>query len=86
MRSDAARSTSIIPFLPRGAFDDDMTRLLGLAFDAACTELHDTGQPSVVLEILAKRIIEAAQKGEREQVRLRDAALDSLGIPKRSPI
>jgi len=31
------------------------------AFDAACKELDDTGQPKVVLEVMAERIIAAAR-------------------------
>ena len=34
---------SIIPFLPRGVFDEVATRAMGRAFDAACAALHDSG-------------------------------------------
>ena len=60
---------SISPFLPRGVFDDRATQILGQAFDAACKELHDTGQPEIVREVLAKRI---------SVRRLRDAALAGI--------
>ena len=33
----------------------------------------------IVLEVLAKRIIEAAKKGERDPIRLRDAGLAAFG-------
>ena len=33
-------------------------------FDAACKELHDTRQPRIVQEVMAKRIIDAARTGE----------------------
>jgi hypothetical protein len=42
---------------------------MGEAFDAACADLHDDGQPALVREIIAKRIIEAAKTGERDPVR-----------------
>ena len=45
------------------------------AFEAALKELDDTGQPKLVLEIIAERIIAAARIGERDPVRLRAAAL-----------
>jgi len=45
------------------------------AFDAACRDLHDTGQPDLVYEVIAKRIIEAAKSGERDPEKLRDWAL-----------
>jgi hypothetical protein len=39
---------SILPFIRESDFDDEATRLMGEAFDAACSGLHDTGQPIVV--------------------------------------
>jgi hypothetical protein len=69
---------SIHPFLPRGVFGDSATRILGEAFDAACKELHDTGQPEIVREVLAKRIIAEALKGQRSVRRLKEAALAGL--------
>ena len=55
---------SILPFTrDKSDFDDETTRLMGEAFDAACKGLRDTGQPSVVQEVIAKRIIKAAMKG-----------------------
>lgn len=70
---------SILPFVPRAVFDDATTRLMGEAFDAACRELHDRGQPDLVHEIIAKRIIAAARMGERDPTKLRDAGLAALG-------
>ncbi len=52
--------------------------IMGEAFDAACKELHDTGQPELVHEVTAKRIIAAAQKDERRVPQLRDIALAGL--------
>ena len=71
---------SILPFVRlRSDFPDDVTRIMGEAFDAACKELHDTGQPPIVQEIIAKRIIAAARTGERDVRRLRNLALAALG-------
>jgi hypothetical protein len=42
--------------------------------------LHDTGQPTIVLEILAKRIFALASSGEREADRLAAAALAALAV------
>jgi hypothetical protein len=73
---------SIIPFIRKTgvAFDDRVTALLGQAFDAACRELHDKGQPPIVNEIIAARIIEAAKSGERDVNRLCKAGLAALGL------
>jgi hypothetical protein len=39
---------SILPFIRKAAtaFDDHAARLMGEAFDAACKDLHDKGQPA----------------------------------------
>ena len=63
-------------------FDDEATRLMGEAMDAACEGLRDTGQPALVREIIAKRIIEATKKGERDPARLRAAGLAALGYDR----
>ena len=53
---------------------------MGLAFDTACKELHDRGQPQIVYEIIARRIIEAAKNGERDPTELTRAGLAALGL------
>lgn len=50
------------------------------AFRRACRSLHDTGQPEIVQEILAKRIIDFAKAGERDPRELCEKALKALGI------
>jgi len=66
---------TILTFLPRGVFDSGQTRVLGEAFDAVCAALHDTGQPDIVQEVIARRILAAARRGVKDPERLRDAAL-----------
>ena len=75
---------SILPFVARSGvvFNDLATQVMGQAFDAACKELHDKGQPTIVYEVIAKRIIDAARNGERDQVRLRNLGLAGLGLDK----
>jgi hypothetical protein len=58
-----------------GAFGPEAIAEMSKALDAACEELGDTGHPAVVREIAAQRIIQAARLGERDPVRLRQAAL-----------
>jgi hypothetical protein len=76
---------SIIPFIPRGIFDDAITKLMGDAFDAACKALHDTGEPHLAHEIMAKRIILAVRQGEHDVIRLRDAALAAVARRAKMP-
>ena len=71
-------SAQIFEFVRAGEFDDVATKAMCQAFEAAAKELHDTGQPTIVLEVLAHRIVEAARGGERDSDRLRDIALAAL--------
>ena len=54
---------SILPFIRKAGavFDDRATQIMGEAFDTACKDLHDTGQPPIVYEVIAVRIINAAR-------------------------
>ena len=65
-----------------GVFDPDAVRILTAAFDEAWQSVQHSGviftsqaHINATREILALRIIEMAQCGEREQCRLRDDAL-----------
>jgi hypothetical protein len=65
----------IDPFIQPGAFEPEAIAAMSEAFEAACKELDDFGQPRVAREVIARRIIAAAGFGERDPVRLRQAAL-----------
>ena len=71
---------SILPFNRKAGtvFDDRITEIMGEAFDSACKELQDTGQPPIVFEVIARRIIDATGTGERDPVRLRKVGLAAL--------
>ena len=75
---------SILPFIRKAGivFDDRITQVIGEAFENACIQLRDTGQPTIVYEVIAKRIIDAARSGERDLVRLRNAGLTALGLER----
>jgi hypothetical protein len=75
----ACRLRSVeLRFDRRNDFDDGLIKLMGDAFDEACRELHDKGQPPIVQEVLTKRIFDAMRRGERDPKRLRDAALSAI--------
>jgi hypothetical protein len=69
---------SIYSFVKPGVFDPVALATMDEAFDAACKALDDTGQPQIVREVIAERIIAAASTGERHPVRLLEAALPWL--------
>jgi hypothetical protein len=68
----------ILSFMQEGRFEPEVIAAMNEAFEASLKELHDTGQPKLVLEIIAERIIAAASSGEHDPVRLWKAALPWL--------
>jgi hypothetical protein len=71
--------STVIPVFRDSGFDDEATQILGRAYEIACRSLHPKGQPPVVQETLAKKIVQAAQFGERDPERLAAIALNILG-------
>ena len=75
-------SATIVPFLREASFDPGMVKAMSDAYDKARRELHDRGQPHIVNEIIATRIIEVARHGERNPDRLCEQALAALGVKR----
>jgi hypothetical protein len=70
----------ILKFIPPDTvFDADTAAMLGAVFDRTMVALHGDGQPEIVRETIAKRIIAMAAKGERDPDRLCESALAALG-------
>jgi hypothetical protein len=71
--------SNVTTLFHEAAFDPETVETLCRAYDMACKSLHDKGQPAIVQEIIAKRIIAAARRGERSPEKLCESALTSLG-------
>lgn len=71
---------SVVQLFQEAAFSPELTRSMGDAFERATRSLHDTGQPELIKEVMAKRIIEAARRGVRDPRELCMEALKSLGM------
>jgi hypothetical protein len=72
---------SIRQLMPaQSPFNPDATAVVAEAFDQICRELHDTGQPDIVREVIARRVIEIASRGEQNPEKLCVATLSSLGL------
>ncbi len=69
---------SIIDLFRVTAFDPETLNVLCQAYDQARGSLHDNGQPHIVNEVIAQRIIALAQNGERDPDRLCAGALTAL--------
>ena len=59
-------------------FDPDAIKSLAAAYEGACTELHVTVDEHSRKEIVARKIIAHALRGERDAILLRDAVLSEL--------
>jgi hypothetical protein len=67
-------------------FDPETVRLMGLAFEMALASLRpapDYTDP--VREVIARKIIELAEAGERDTERLSDGALEGLAACGQRP-
>lgn len=74
--------SNIIPFLNGQSFGPELTKVMGDAYDLARKELHDRGQPLIVQEIIASRIIALARTGKRDPEQICSEALVSLGLTR----
>jgi len=63
-----------------GDFDDAAVLAMVIAYERACTSLRCFGTAPMVQEIIATRIIQVANQGERDPDHLHQQALEALGI------
>jgi hypothetical protein len=69
----------ILQFIrPEIVLDCDAIAVLAGAYERAISRLRACGQPEVMREVVARRIIALAAKGERDPERLYAAALAGL--------
>ena len=62
------------------AFDPEATQTLCLAFDKACSIVAERDRSEFVKELIARRVIALAERGERDPDRLAEATTSSLGL------
>jgi hypothetical protein len=70
---------TVVALFQNTGFDPETIEIMARAYEKARKSLHDKGQPSVVQEVIAGRIIAAASTGERDPDRLCRGALSALG-------
>jgi hypothetical protein len=68
----------LIRLLQNSAFEPELINVMSAAFEQACRQLGLAETADPLREIVARKIIECAQTGERELARLCDCALRSL--------
>jgi hypothetical protein len=69
------RAVPIRQVMVEESFDPEQVRAMGAAFDRACQSLrlNDTDDP--LTKLIAGKIVEAAQSGERDPIRLYDCVM-----------
>jgi putative hemolysin len=70
----------IFPFLLDAAFEPEATQAMSDAFDEVCAHLGVRDKSTREREVIASRIINLAQQGERDAGRLRDRLLHEAGF------
>ena len=60
------------------AFDQAEVVILLDAYVRACRSLHDRGQPDIVTDVIAERLITLAKGGQWDPQKLSEAALGTL--------
>ena len=74
-RPSGATALPITPFLQDHAFEPEVTRAMGIAFEDACKLLRLPDATDPAAEIIATKIIELAKTGEHDASRLCNAAV-----------
>jgi hypothetical protein len=69
----------IYRLLQNSAFEPELIAVMTGAFEDACRELRLASRTDARRDIVAKRIIEAAQTGERDRRRLAQSAVEAIG-------
>jgi hypothetical protein len=68
----------IRPYLQGQAFDPDTVRIMGLAFENACNELGIVANHDAVTKIVARTVIDMAQRGYRDEESLTAAVMQEF--------
>jgi len=77
----------IRPYLQGQAFDPDSIRIMSVAFENACKQLGILNKHDAVTKIVARTVIEMAQRGFRDEDSLTDAVMQEFrpGAPSHPP-
>jgi hypothetical protein len=68
----------IRPYLQGQAFDPDTVRVMGVAFENACKELGILDRHDAVTKIVARAVIDMAQRGFRDEGSLTAAVMQEF--------
>jgi hypothetical protein len=72
---------AIYRLLQGAAFDADDIRIMSAAYETALERVRLKNRQDPLTELIAHKIIEVYQNGERDPVQVCSAALRELGVP-----
>ena len=72
---------AIYRLLQGSAFEPEAVKRIATAYEDALRTLQLADRTDPITEIIAKKIFEVAQTGERDPARITSQALKELGIP-----
>lgn len=61
-------------------FDPETIKAITTAYERACSELQLVDRNDLLTELVAKTIISVAETGERDPERIRQMAMEKLGM------
>jgi hypothetical protein len=64
------------------SFSPEEVRSMTLAYEAVRRKLHDRGQPELVNEIIAKRIVDVGRTKALNAAEMANRVLKSFGLPE----
>ncbi len=71
---------SIVGLLQNSAFDPDTIKAITTAYERARSELRLVDRSDPLTELVARTIISVAETGERDPDRIRQIAMEKLGM------
>jgi hypothetical protein len=75
---------TILRLLQKSAFGPEQIAYIAAAYEDVLRELGLPSRTDPITEVIAKKIIEIAQTGERDPLRIRRRAIAELGVPPTS--
>jgi hypothetical protein len=79
------RMVPITPFLKGQAFQPEVVRIMGAAFDTACRRLRLADRTDPATELVAKKVVEIVQRGERDPDRVCSGVLKAFNAGGPAP-
>ena len=71
---------AIYRLIASGTFDPDVIKVMTAAYERALSELRLTDRNDPLTELIAKSIINVTATGERDPGKIKERALNALGV------